>query len=463
MVTAVSWLCCTMMGQISLTTAQNALPRGQMVPRVVTKNVPDQSYALYLPSNYDAQTRWPVIICFDPYARGQIPVLGLQDIAEKYGYVVAGSNQSRDPIWTTNTRAVDAIWEDLDDRLAVDPFRIYLIGLGESGRAVAKIAALTKQPAGIILCGAGFHRDHPPIESMDFAVVTVIGKLDQHFFEVEQLQGDLIKQQISSHHVTYEGGHEWPNTEALEEAVNWLQVRAVSEGYAAMRTDERSRVELELGYQSHIDRGQLLQALGLAQSMARLRNADPKWSERVERLGSDERVKGLQSQRKALRFREKKWIHSFAKRSASLARIKLSQKKLQREQSWWQAKQSEISATFNADTAAQDIASRLTQHSHRALYLTAANALQRNDLKRAQAVAKIAVSLNPAAGEGYYLLACTQAALDERQAAIASLRKALNSGFNPGPMTEDPRLSSLLEEPQFHELAQKAQQTGSAR
>ena len=41
-------------------------PTGTIIPVVVTKAEPDQTYALYLPSSYDPRRTWPVIYAFTP-------------------------------------------------------------------------------------------------------------------------------------------------------------------------------------------------------------------------------------------------------------------------------------------------------------------------------------------------------------------------------------------------------------
>jgi hypothetical protein len=44
---------------------------GQVIEKVVCEGSPDESYALYLPSNYTPSKRWPIIYAFDPGARGR--------------------------------------------------------------------------------------------------------------------------------------------------------------------------------------------------------------------------------------------------------------------------------------------------------------------------------------------------------------------------------------------------------
>ena len=51
------------------------LPLGQIVEKVTCARDPNQSYALYLPKNYDKNRKWPVLYAFDP-ARNAVLLIG---------------------------------------------------------------------------------------------------------------------------------------------------------------------------------------------------------------------------------------------------------------------------------------------------------------------------------------------------------------------------------------------------
>ena len=48
--------------------------RGVVIEKVSIQSDPAQSYALYLPSSYTPEKKWPILYCFDPLARGSVPV-----------------------------------------------------------------------------------------------------------------------------------------------------------------------------------------------------------------------------------------------------------------------------------------------------------------------------------------------------------------------------------------------------
>src|SRR5689334_17974661 len=90
---------------------QSDIAKGQVIESVTCAN-PAQSYALYLPSNYDPARKWPILYAFDPGARGKIPVERFKEAAEKFGWIIAGSNNSRNASIQSSIDAWNAIVRD---------------------------------------------------------------------------------------------------------------------------------------------------------------------------------------------------------------------------------------------------------------------------------------------------------------------------------------------------------------
>ena len=85
------------------------LPRGVVIDDVKCADDPAQSYALYLPSAYRPDRVWNLLIGFHPGARGRAIVETYQAAAEQYGYIVAGSNTSRNGPWAISMASVRAM------------------------------------------------------------------------------------------------------------------------------------------------------------------------------------------------------------------------------------------------------------------------------------------------------------------------------------------------------------------
>src|SRR5438445_3048101 len=102
-----------------------------------------QSYALYLPSTYTTAKPWPIIYFFDPGGRGRRPIELYKDLAEKYGFVLAASNNSKN-FAPDESKSVNAIWQDTHRRFPLDVHLTYVSGFS-GGARVAGLMALTCQ------------------------------------------------------------------------------------------------------------------------------------------------------------------------------------------------------------------------------------------------------------------------------------------------------------------------------
>jgi hypothetical protein len=96
-----------------------------------------------------AGSAWSLLVGFHPAARGRAIVEAYQAAAEKYGYIVAGSNNSRNGPWQVSATSIQAMSADLG-RFNIDPKRFYLTGLSGGARVAMGVAAGTKAIAGVI-------------------------------------------------------------------------------------------------------------------------------------------------------------------------------------------------------------------------------------------------------------------------------------------------------------------------
>ena len=202
------------------------LPRGQIVDEVRCAGDPTQSYALYLPSTYSPDRAWSLLVGFHPAARGRAMVEKYRAAAEQYGYVVAGSNNSRNGPWQVSAASIQAMSTDLGQRFSIDPRRFYLTGLSGGARVAMQIALGTKTIAGVIASSAGYP-DSQPRKSLPFVVFGTAGTEDFNYLELRQLDRALT----TPHRVAiFEGGHTLPPDAVALEAIEWLELQAMKSG-----------------------------------------------------------------------------------------------------------------------------------------------------------------------------------------------------------------------------------------
>ncbi|MGH9789883.1 MAG: TPR end-of-group domain-containing protein, partial [Candidatus Acidiferrales bacterium] len=160
-----------------------------------------------------------------------VPVELMKDAAEKYGYIVAGSNNSRNGPFAPSYESAAAMAEDLSGRFPVDAKRVYFTGFSGGARASVYVTlACGTCAAGVILHGAGLPSDRPPNKEMNFAVFSAVGTVDFNYSEVVTLQEKLADQGITHRLRRFEGPHQWAPAEVWMEAVEWIELIAMKQG-----------------------------------------------------------------------------------------------------------------------------------------------------------------------------------------------------------------------------------------
>ncbi len=208
------------------------LPRGKVIEKVACAGNPAQSYALYLPSGYTASKRYPILYAFEPMARGPLPVNRFKDAAEKYGYIVAASNNSSNYISPEEVKAaIVAIFDDTVKRLSIDEGRVYTTGFSGGSRIASRVAiGFGGKIAGVIGVGAGFPSDLQPSGPLPFIYFSLVGNDDFNYIEMKRVKRQLDSAGVINRMEVFEGGHDWPPPEYCARAIEWMEIQAMKTG-----------------------------------------------------------------------------------------------------------------------------------------------------------------------------------------------------------------------------------------
>jgi predicted esterase len=202
---------------------------GVVISKVSCATQAEQSYALYLPSHYTREKRWPIVYAFDPGARGSVPVELMKDAAERYGYIVAGSNNSQNGPWKASAEAAQAMAQDTHARLAIDDKLVYFAGLSGGARLVASLAQACKCAAGVLMNSAGFSPSSPPAAGANFSVFGTAGAFDFNYPEVVNLDAKLATLRYAHAFSGFDGSHEWAPAAVMDEALAWFRLIAMKQ------------------------------------------------------------------------------------------------------------------------------------------------------------------------------------------------------------------------------------------
>jgi hypothetical protein len=211
--------------------APGSLPVGTIIPNVACSADSKQSYALYLPSSFSSARKWPVIYVFDPAARGKVAVEAIKPAAEKFGYIVAASNNSRNGPMGDSAQAANAMWQDTQQRFPVAEQRRYVAGMSGGARLATSIALSCQGcVAGVIANAAGFPFGAEPTRTMKFAYYAAVGNADFNYGEFVDLRRKLDTVGARYRIRIFDGQHGWAPPEVWIDALNWMDMQAMSAG-----------------------------------------------------------------------------------------------------------------------------------------------------------------------------------------------------------------------------------------
>jgi dienelactone hydrolase len=231
------WIFCLLLW--SGVRAEN-FPRGQVLNKIACLQDAGQSYALYLPAAYQSGRSWPIVYCFDPRGRGGIPVALFKDAAEKYGYIVVGSNNAKNGPWESILSAMRAFWLDTHARLAIDDKRVYAAGFSGGARAACALGKMLSQTlAGVIACGAGLPEWLLPADLVPLPWFGIVGLHDFNFAEMQELARKFSVLGNPWRFEVFSGRHSWPPPDLCLQALEWLELQAKKTQNSLQQNNDR--------------------------------------------------------------------------------------------------------------------------------------------------------------------------------------------------------------------------------
>ena len=441
--------------------APEALPRGEIVPRVSCEGSPEQSYALYLPASYETTRTWPILYLYDPRRRGAVAAERFRDAAERYGWILASSNNTvSDTPGADNSSAMSALWTDTHRRFSVDPRRVYASGFSGGARLACLLAQrLPGQVAGVIACGGGFPDSAPPKPGIRFAVFGAVGNVDFNYGEMRRL--DRTLEEIGATHrlSVFDAPPAWCPPAVCGEGIEWMELQAMKSGARSKDPVLVERILVE-----RLERASLLETSG------RTADAHVRYSEIVRDFAGLTETKTAEAARARLDASS-----AVAKALAAERRLEESEARLS-NRLWADlttalasdpppplqgvVNRIQVARLRKEASGARTEAERLSAarvleqlFAQTAFYLPR-DFVSKRDFPRAELATGIAAQLKPdRAGTVFYNLACFRALAGDRKGALASLRTAVRNGFREiDTMETDPDLAALREEKDYRAI-----------
>ncbi|RPH31342.1 MAG: hypothetical protein EHM93_14060 [Bacteroidales bacterium] len=421
----------------------NWAQKGTITDNIKCKAEPNQSYCVYLPTSYDVSKSSPAIYAFDPQGKGRIPVALMKSIAERLGYIVIGSNNSKNGLSPEEINSiVNSLFADTQRKLAIDPNRVYLSGFSGGARVACMVAQAVNGIQGVIACSAGFQLDR---NSLGFHFIGIAGTQDMNYLEMRRLNAYMDSVGIQNQLIVFKGKHHWPYEPTISEAITMLEIYSTQNSIA-----NKSIVDEFLS--SNIKRIHRLKGNNCPDSLA-LACFIAKRT--YETLDGTVDANGLKSTIDSL-----SQMQSFQKYIKEQVLLEIFEYQKQHEfasafgskpETWWN---SEIRKLNDGGVGLKgDVSIRLLGYISLRCYGNVNRAFFYKDWKAAQHFISIYRQVDPENPDSWYALACLQANTDKSIEAIESLKNAIKFGLADfSKIKNDPLLITLRGNPMFNAI-----------
>ena len=415
------------------------LPKGRVLQKVACAADASQTYALYVPSNFEAGRTWPVLFCFDPGAWGWSPVERFHAAAEQLGYIVVGSNNSRNGPWEANATAISAVFKDVATYFPINPKRVYVAGLS-GGARVACHVAMAGLAQGVVACSAAFMAGETP-PKVPFPFFGTAGVTDFNYLELRRTDRELEDRRVAHRVIIHSGGHEWLSTGLALEALAWLDLQAMRTGTKAKEAawiqaqfEARSAAvppspaiahffelrSLAADFKGLVDTAALDRQVATLAASREIRDglkAERTWDRREEGLRDD-----------LLGSMQEGFVSDVRKAAAELR----------------------AKAEKADDVRQRQMATRVLQSAYSNCSENARALLRVKDYGAAATQFEMMTVLRPERVQAFFDLARTRALLGDKKRAIEALRQAAAAGFKDTARVEqEPAFAALKQDPGF--------------
>lgn len=427
------------------------LQKGVIIDSVLSTDDPTQIYAIYLPAKYDSTKKWPVIYFFDPHGVGNLPVTLYKDLAEKYGFIIAGTYNSQNGMaWENTEKAARAFIRDIHTRLAVDNNRQYTFGFS-GGAIVASMVAISEGGiAGVVACGGSLPEDHPPLKH-PFSYISFVGDKDFHYVSVKQLDGLLDSTSLSHQFIVFNGKHQWPPVITAEQAFQWFDADAmrmktmVVNDSIVKSIQEKFLTEAENWHK----KGNIVQEYyaykKLTHFLQGLSNVS-KYLDQIKQLENSATLKAYFRDEGALEQEESQEIADFRSHFSQM------------DQAWWDAKISAMEKRIARDTTSPGAlqTERMLSYLSLVMYMGAINEFNSHDYQGAAYFVKLYAMVDPGNPEHSYLAACLAMTDHNSTQAIKMLQNAVKLGFiDSKRLQQDSNFVALRNSVEYKQLLEK--------
>lgn len=418
-------------------------------PKVECRNNSAISYALLLPDDYDTISKFPVIFFIDAHADGLLPIEKYKNLANHFGYIFIGNNNSKNGnSLEGNAAFIDETVKDAFKRFSIDKNRIYVSGFSGGSRVAGYVAQNNNLIKGVIACGAGMPVT-VSLASKQFVYIGIAGNEDFNYTEMKKQDGDLNSTGIRHELLTFDGKHEWCPEAQMSEAITGLEFDAMkthvisvrqqlvddfvlkSETKAVMLEKLQRKFELFHHFKKMINFLDGLQDVSSYRKKAAvIENSEEYKQEAKARDAAETKEDALKNQ----------YVQMFS----------------EKDENWWSNEVASINKQIKTGKNKEEvlIQKRILSYLSLAAFSYSNNAMKQNNMDAAIHYLNLYKIIDPPNSEHSYMLAEAYAEKGDAEKSISYLKDAVKLGFKDSARLEaDAHFNSIKSIPAFSSVA----------
>ncbi len=427
---------------------------GIIIEKVICKKDSSQNYALYLPKNYDSKKMYPIVYIFDAHGTGKLPIEKYKELAEKYNYILIGSNNSKNGnSWEQSSNIAQTLFEDSQNRLSINPKRIYLLGFSGGARVANGLTILNGSIAGVICCSAAAPAINSESPRNNYSWFGIAGTQDFNYTEMKkydlvELAGHGVKRYL----ITFDGKHEWCPESIMNEAFWWLEL-------GAMRSNQLQKNDSLIKKNTTENlklTKQFLEAKQDYEAYKLCKKTITFYDGLIDLSPFIEIYKSLQTNvevDKELKLEEKLWSKEEALKQQYMQALQKN------DYAWWQKEIASINQKIKTEKNKNEsqLLQRVLSYLSLACYMQTDGLLHKeNNIPAATYFCKLYILIDPTNSEAYYFMAEINAKQNENENAIKALEMAVKNGFSDVTrLQNDNSFSTLKGRKEFEKITEE--------
>ena len=424
---------------------------GKVIDNISCINTPSNNFSLYLPKNYTTKKKYPVVFALDPHATGKIPVNNYKKIAEKYNYILVGSNTSENgKSWEESNQIVTTLISDIKNRLSVNTSRMYLLGFSGGARIANAVTLTNGEIEAVICCGAVSPAANSNTPRNNYSLVCISGTADFNYTEIakyEKIEGIKIKHTF----IKFDGKHEWPPLNTMEDAFWFLELNEMrrTPGY---KKDSiiKSLVEIETKELNNLLlKNKNYEAFEKCRKVIVYYNGLNDLKEFYSAYKSFKTNKEIDE---ILRIEEAFWKLEEQEKQKYIQALQTN------DFTWWKKNIYDLNKKIKTGTKTEEVnmQKRILSFLSLAAYMQTTATLKEKNITAAEYFCNIYILVDPTNSEAHYLKAEINAINGKTKDVIQSLNEAVKNDFKDLKRVEsDTLFNSFKEEEEFKKIIKK--------